>query len=33
VNVQGRVLKGSGHFVNEERPTEVTALLQSFLRK
>ena len=33
VNVQGRVLKGSGHFVNEERPTEVTALLQSFLQK
>jgi pimeloyl-ACP methyl ester carboxylesterase len=33
VNVQGQVLKGSGHFVNEERPTEVTALLQSFLQK
>lgn len=33
VNVQGRVLKGSGHFVNEERPTEVTAMLQSFLQK
>jgi pimeloyl-ACP methyl ester carboxylesterase len=33
VNVQGRVLKGSGHFVNEERPTEVTALLRSFLKK
>jgi pimeloyl-ACP methyl ester carboxylesterase len=33
VNVQGQVLKGSGHFVNEERPAEVTALLQSFLQK
>jgi pimeloyl-ACP methyl ester carboxylesterase len=33
VNVQGRVLKGSGHFVNEERPKEVTAMLQSFLQK
>jgi pimeloyl-ACP methyl ester carboxylesterase len=33
VNVQGQVLKGSGHFVNEERPTEVTAMLQSFLQK
>jgi len=33
VNVQGRVLKGSGHFVNEERPQEVTAMLQSFLQK
>jgi pimeloyl-ACP methyl ester carboxylesterase len=33
VNVQGQVLKGSGHFVNEERPKEVTTLLQSFLQK
>jgi pimeloyl-ACP methyl ester carboxylesterase len=33
VNVEGRVLKGSGHFVTQERPVEVTALLQSFLQK
>jgi pimeloyl-ACP methyl ester carboxylesterase len=33
VNVQGRVLKHTGHFVNEERPKEVTALLRSFLQK
>ena len=33
VNVQGRVVKGSGHFVNEEKPQEVTAMLQSFLQK
>jgi pimeloyl-ACP methyl ester carboxylesterase len=33
VNVEGHVLEGSGHFVNEERPEEVTALLQSFLQK
>ncbi|MET7999220.1 alpha/beta hydrolase [Amycolatopsis sp. NPDC005232] len=33
VNVEGRVLKGSGHFVTQERPEEVTALLQSFLQK
>lgn len=33
VNVQGRVLKNTGHFVNEERPKEVTAMLQSFLQK
>ena len=33
VNVQGRVLKGSGHFVTQERPKEVTAMLQSFLQK
>jgi pimeloyl-ACP methyl ester carboxylesterase len=33
VNVQGRVLKNTGHFVNEERPKEVTALLRSFLQK
>ncbi|WP_225440347.1 alpha/beta fold hydrolase [Amycolatopsis eburnea] len=33
VNVQGRVLKDSGHFVTEEKPREVTAMLQSFLQK
>ena len=33
VNVRGRVLKGSGHFVTQERPKEVTAMLQSFLQK
>jgi pimeloyl-ACP methyl ester carboxylesterase len=33
VNVEGHVLKGSGHFVTQERPEEVTALLQSFLQK
>jgi pimeloyl-ACP methyl ester carboxylesterase len=33
VNVEGHVLAGSGHFVTEERPEEVTALLQSFLQK
>jgi pimeloyl-ACP methyl ester carboxylesterase len=33
VNVEGRVLKGSGHFVTQERPEEVTAMLQSFLQK
>jgi pimeloyl-ACP methyl ester carboxylesterase len=33
VNVQGRVLKDSGHFVTEEKPQEVTAMLQSFLQK
>ncbi|WP_445517529.1 alpha/beta fold hydrolase [Streptomyces sp. NEAU-174] len=33
VNVQGRVLKNSGHFVTEEKPQEVTAMLQSFLQK
>ncbi|WP_245791811.1 alpha/beta fold hydrolase [Actinacidiphila rubida] len=32
-NVQGRLLKGSGHFVTEEKPQEVTELLQSFLQK
>lgn len=32
-NVEGHVLKGSGHFVTQERPEEVTALLQSFLQK
>jgi pimeloyl-ACP methyl ester carboxylesterase len=31
-NVQGRLLKDSGHFVTEEKPQEVTELLQSFLR-
>ncbi|WUD70609.1 alpha/beta hydrolase [Streptomyces sp. NBC_00510] len=33
VNVQGRILKNSGHFVTEEKPQEVTTMLQSFLRK
>lgn len=33
VNVQGRVLKNTGHFVAQERTKEVTALLQSFLQK
>ncbi|GAA1669055.1 alpha/beta fold hydrolase [Streptomyces yatensis] len=33
LNVHGRVLKGSGHWVTEEKPREVTAMLQSFLRK
>jgi pimeloyl-ACP methyl ester carboxylesterase len=33
VNVQGGVLKNSGHFVTEEKPHEVTAMLQSFLQK
>lgn len=33
VNVDGRVLKGSGHWVTEEKPREVTAMLQSFLQK
>ncbi|GAA5014585.1 alpha/beta fold hydrolase [Actinopolymorpha pittospori] len=33
VNVHGRVLKDSGHFVTEEKPHEVTAMLQSFLQK
>ncbi|MGI5518451.1 alpha/beta fold hydrolase [Streptomyces sp. CA-106131] len=33
VNVQGRVLEKTGHFVNEERPKEVTSLLRSFLQK
>ncbi|MFD8008069.1 alpha/beta fold hydrolase [Streptomyces mirabilis] len=32
-NVHGIVLKNTGHFVNEERPKEVTALLRSFLQK
>jgi pimeloyl-ACP methyl ester carboxylesterase len=32
-DVQGRVLAKTGHFVNEERPKEVTAALQSFLQK
>jgi pimeloyl-ACP methyl ester carboxylesterase len=32
-NVQGRVLKNSGHFVMEEKPHAVTAILQSFLKK
>lgn len=33
LNVHSRVLKGSGHWVTEEKPREVTAMLQSFLRK
>jgi pimeloyl-ACP methyl ester carboxylesterase len=33
VNVDGRVLKDSGHFVTEEKPQEVTTMLQSFLQK
>ncbi|MGW5248377.1 alpha/beta fold hydrolase [Streptomyces sp. NPDC004129] len=33
VNVDGRVLKDSGHWVTEEKPQEVTAMLQSFLQK
>jgi len=33
LNVQGRVLKNTGHFVTQERPKEVTAMLQSFLQK
>jgi pimeloyl-ACP methyl ester carboxylesterase len=33
VNVDGRVLKDCGHFVTEEKPQEVTAMLQSFLQK
>lgn len=32
VNVDGRLLKDSGHFVTEEKPQEVTAMLQSFLQ-
>ncbi|MBY8877369.1 alpha/beta fold hydrolase [Actinacidiphila acidipaludis] len=32
-NVQGRILKDSGHFVTEEKPQEVTELLQSFLQR
>ncbi|TDD39147.1 alpha/beta hydrolase [Nonomuraea terrae] len=32
-NVQGQVLKNTGHFVTEERPKDVTAMLQSFLQK
>ncbi|WP_249416286.1 alpha/beta fold hydrolase [Streptomyces sp. TS71-3] len=33
VDVEARVLKNSGHFVTEEKPQEVTAMLQSFLRE
>ncbi len=33
VNVQGRVVENSGHFINEERPQEVMAMLRSFLQK
>ncbi|WP_326836908.1 alpha/beta hydrolase [Amycolatopsis rhabdoformis] len=32
-HVEGHVLKGSGHFVTQERPQEVTSLLKSFLQK
>jgi pimeloyl-ACP methyl ester carboxylesterase len=32
-HVDGRVLKNSGHFVTEEKPQEVTTMLQSFLQK
>ncbi|MBO3675098.1 alpha/beta fold hydrolase [Streptomyces sp. NEAU-YJ-81] len=32
-NVSGRVLKGAGHWVTEEKPKDVTNLLQSFLQK
>lgn len=31
VDVDGRVLEGSGHWVTEEKPQELTALLESFL--
>ncbi|WUD77126.1 alpha/beta hydrolase [Streptomyces sp. NBC_00510] len=31
-NVDGRVLINSGHFVTEEKPQEVTVMLQSFLQ-
>lgn len=30
-NVYGEVLKGSGHYVTEEKPQELTAMLQTFL--
>ncbi|MEW2160541.1 alpha/beta hydrolase [Streptomyces sp. NPDC007189] len=33
MNVDGQVLKSSGHWVTEEKPQEVTAMLQSFLQK
>ncbi|MET9877597.1 alpha/beta hydrolase [Actinacidiphila glaucinigra] len=33
VNVDSRVIEGSGHWVTEEKPQEVTALLQSFLQR
>ncbi|MFJ4989512.1 alpha/beta fold hydrolase [Streptomyces sp. NPDC088732] len=33
VNVEGRVVPGSGHWVTEEKPREVTALLRGFLQK
>jgi pimeloyl-ACP methyl ester carboxylesterase len=33
VNVQGRVLPNTGHFVTEEKSQEVTSMLQSFLQK
>jgi pimeloyl-ACP methyl ester carboxylesterase len=33
VNVQGRVLKNSGHFVTEEKPQEVSDMLESFLQE
>ncbi|WP_406262267.1 hypothetical protein OH779_07165 [Actinacidiphila glaucinigra] len=33
VNVESRVIEGSGHWVTEEESQEVTALLQSSLRR
>jgi pimeloyl-ACP methyl ester carboxylesterase len=33
VNVQGQVVKNTGHWVSEETPEELTAMLQSFLQK
>ncbi|MFJ4985874.1 alpha/beta fold hydrolase [Streptomyces sp. NPDC088732] len=33
VDVEGRVVKGSGHWVTEEQPQDVTNLLKSFLQK
>ena len=33
VTVDSRVIEGEGHWVTEEKPQEVTALLQSFLRR
>ncbi|MED7828419.1 alpha/beta fold hydrolase [Streptomyces chiangmaiensis] len=33
VNVEGHVLKNSGHFVTEEKPQEVNSMLESFLQK
>ncbi|AGP57790.1 alpha/beta fold hydrolase [Streptomyces rapamycinicus] len=33
LHVRGRVVKGSGHWVTEEKPKEVTNLLRFFLQK